>query len=431
MIDRKINLLCLLVLLSCTRSVEYGSEGTAISENAKFSEISELPVQQTLPTLMVNAAGDPISTTEEWKSHREYIKEMLVFYQYGAMPQVPNEIEVVQTAVVKSAKEIRENYSFIISRNGKQLAFRFGLVRPNTPGRFPVVIKNDRYRFDVQETENPAAREKYAKQNRGEIDQLVADEAVERGYIYCKFIREDIAADENGQKVGRIFDLYPEYDWGAITAWAWAYQIIIDWVEKQDWADTEKIVATGHSRGGKTALCAGIFDERIAVTVPNSSGLGGTGSLRFYDFTKGNIQTIDHQVNNFLHWWPDRWYTLKDHIDKVPFDTHFAKALIAPRALLNPHARQDFLANPYGTYLTYLAAQPVFDLLGVSENNAIHWRDGGHAQGEEDWMALFDYCDQYFYQKSTDRRFDQNPYPGAYQFELIDPHDVTKRSTDE
>ena len=39
--------------------------------------------------------------------------------------------------------------------------------------------------------------------------------------------------------------------------------------------DKDKIIATGHSRGGKTALLLGAFDERVALTVPNASGGGG------------------------------------------------------------------------------------------------------------------------------------------------------------
>lgn len=396
-----------------------------------FLEVKHLPVQRTIPPVMLSSSGDSITSIDQWRTHREYIKEMLEFYQYGQMPPVPQALNVTENSKTEEADRIISDYDFTISHNDQSLTFRVGLVRPKAEGTYPVIVKNDRYRFDVMETENIKSREKYAKQKRGEVDQFVADEAIRRGYVYCKFIREDVAADINGPKEGRIFDLYPEYNWGAITAWAWTHQIINNWLEKQPWADVKKLVATGHSRGGKTALCAGIFDERIAVTVPNSSGIGGTGSLRFYDFTKGNIQTIEHQSRQFKHWWPDRLYTLKGHIHKVPFDTHFAKALIAPRALLNPHARQDFWANPYGTYLTYLAAQPVFDLYGVPENNAIHWRDGGHAQGEEDWLALFEYCDRYFYEKPTSRKFDENPYPGVYQFEDIDAHDVTKRKENE
>ncbi len=396
----------------------------------QFKKIQELSIQPSLPELMINRSGEQINSVSLWEARKKYIKEMLIHYQYGVMPVKPDSLQVVETNTQADEDRIHSSYDVTITRNSKSITFRMGLIRPSKEGRFPVIIKNDRYRFDMAEIENNKSREKYTKQNRIATDYFVADEAIKRGYVYCKFNREDVALDIKSPKTGRIFDLYPENDWGAITAWAWTYQIVIDWLEKQSFTDTTKIIATGHSRGGKTALCAGIFDERIAITAPNSSGLGGTGSLRFYDFSRGeNVQTIAYQYQQFPHWWPDRWYTLKDHINKVPFDTHFAKALIAPRALFNTHARHDFWANPYGTQLTYLAAQPVFELYGVPENNGIHWRDGGHAQGEEDWLALFDYCDQIFYKKPSVRKFNENPYPDTYRYDVLDDHDITKIKT--
>ncbi len=412
------------IIFSCHH--RSSDEPTSVAGPKPFREVQDLPLQKSMPELMVTSRGDTIRSVQQWERHKDYIKRMLVFYQYGEMPPKPQNVEVQETERLTESDRVHSSYDFTIGRNGKTLTFRVGLIRPQQEKRYPVIIKNDRYRFDINEVENEESREKYTKQNRLATDYLVADEAVKRGYIYCKFVREDVARDVNGPKEGRIFDLYPEYEWGAITAWAWTYQVVIDWLEDQPFVDSNRIVATGHSRGGKTALGAGIFDERIAITVPNSSGLGGTGSLRFYDFDKGDIQTIDHQVKRFIHWWPQRWYTLKDHIEKVPFDTHFAKALIAPRALLNTHARHDFWANPYGTYLTYLRSLEPFELYGVPDHNAIHWRDGDHAQDKEDWWALFEYCDRIFYQRPTELKFDENPYPEIYQFDSLEKHDVIK-----
>ena len=86
----------------------------------------------------------------------------------------------------------------------------------------------------------------------------------------------------NKQEVSGIFPLYPEYDWGTIAAWAWTHSLVANVLDQLELIDMKKIVATGHSRGGKTALCAGVYDERIAITAPNSSGTGGTGSLRYF-----------------------------------------------------------------------------------------------------------------------------------------------------
>jgi len=97
----------------------------------------------------------------------------------------------------------------------------------------------------------------------------------------------------------------------------------------------------------------------------------------------------------------------------LPFDAHFAKALIAPRALVNCHARQDYWANPYGTELTHRAAEVVFEWLDAGDRIGLHWRNGKHAQNQEDWAALLDFADHLFFEKKTDRRFDNWNYPDA------------------
>ena len=65
---------------------------------------------------------------------------------------------------------------------------------------------------------------------------------------------------------------------------------------------------------------------------------------------------------------------------KMGFAPHIAKALIAPRAFVNCHARQDYWANPYGTELTHRAAATVFKWLNAENLIGLHWREGGHAQ---------------------------------------------------
>lgn len=47
---------------------------------------------------------------------------------------------------------------------------------------------------------------------------------------------------------------------------------VIDYLVTLPEIDHEKIIVTGHSRGGKTALLTGALDERVAITVPNASG---------------------------------------------------------------------------------------------------------------------------------------------------------------
>jgi hypothetical protein len=215
-----------------------------------------------------------------------------------------------------------------------------------------------------------------------------------------------------------VFTLYPEYDWGVIAAWAWAYPIIIDHLETKSYIDAGKIVATGHSRGGKTALCAGVYEERIAVTAPNSSGTGGTGSWRYFD-PEYRQQWLSYHIDSHRHWWHANMFYFSGNEERLPFDAHFQKALIAPRGLFNAHSSDDHWANPYGTYLTYLGAEIVYEWLGAKNNQGVHWRKGPHAQNMEDWHALFEFCDRYFYGNPADMEFTKGPNPGRYSYEHL------------
>jgi len=339
--------------------------------------------------------GERVTTKAEWEEQKEYIKAMLAHYQYGEMPPVPKNVKVVETLSeeVYQGTAVRKLYTFSFNRNGKTLDLHMGLIKPKGDGPFPVIIKNDRAINSIPDEVNR--------------------EALKRGYIMCQYMREDLGKNVKNLDEARssgVFPLYPEYDWGTIAAWAWGYQLIIDYFETVDFIDIEKIVVTGHSRGGKTAYCGGIYDERIAITAPNSSGLGGTASHRYFELGQDE-QTIGHASLANPHWWTPEFFTLAGHESKLPYDAHFGKSIIAPRAFFNAHALQDYWANPFGTHLTHEAAKKVYTWMGVEDNIKMHWRTGGHAQGIIDWIALLDFSDQYFFNKKVESNLNINPYP--------------------
>lgn len=386
-ISFSIVLLCVLINVTYTQS----------GENYDFKPVNELKRQKGLQDPFIKPDGERVSTKEEWAAQRQYIKSMLEHYQYGKMPPVPEDVTVKETLSedIWDGTAIRKLYTLTMERNGKSLDFHFGLIKPEGDGPFPVIIKNDR--------------------TINRIPDEINHEAIKRGYIMCQYVRTDLGSDMGGkleENRDGIFGLYPEYSWGTIAAWAWGYKLIIDYFEELDFVDMDKIVVTGHSRGGKTAFCGGIFDERIAITVPNSSGLGGTASHRYFQLGQDD-QTIGHHIFAFPHWWTSEYYKMAGFETQIPYDSHFGKAVIAPRAFLNPHALQDYWANPFGTYLTHKAAKKIYKWLGVENNIAMHWRTGGHAQGITDWLALLDFSDKYFYIKEVKSRFDIDTYPNV------------------
>jgi hypothetical protein len=370
----------------------------------EFPGVAKLPLQKGLPDPFLMPDGKRVSTPRDWQRQREYLKAMLANYMYGRMPPRPKEIEVKQVGSrrVSDGQGVEERYTLTIRRKGKSVTCGFLFTRPVLKKRYPTVIKNDRVSFD-DSTNNGGSPESFDP----------GTEAIKRGYLLCRFNRTDLATDTRG--AGRedgAYPLYPEYDWAALAVWAWGHGVILDALNRLKVTDMSKVVATGHSRGGKAALCAGIYDERIAITAPNSSGTGGTGSLRYFEDGQ-RPQTIGHHIGRNERWFHPRYFQFANHEDQLPFDAHSAKALIAPRALVNCHARQDYWANPYGTELTHRAAEIVFKWLDAGNRIALHWREGKHAQNEEDWAALLDFADQQFFGRKSNRKFNNWTYPKA------------------
>ena len=366
---------------------------TVVSQ--EFPDVRTLRIQHGLPDPFVKVDGSRVKTDKDWKQQIEYIKSMLTYYQYGSMPPTPVNAEAkeLSSKLVYDGKATQKIFKISVSKGVKSFDLNFGMMIPSGQGPFPVIIKNGREINDIPDEVNL--------------------EAIKRGYIMCQFVRTDLGADNADLQIAReggVFPLYPDYSWGTIAAWAWGYSLLIDYFEKLDFIDIERIVATGHSRGGKTAFCAGIYDERIAITAPNSSGLGGTASHRYFELGM-NEQTIGHASIRNPHWWTKNYFMLAGFETRIPFDTHFGKAIIAPRAFFNAHALQDYWANPFGTHITFEAASKVYSWLDCENNIKMHWRTGGHAQNTTDWMALLDFCDLYFYGKTVSSNFELQPYP--------------------
>ena len=381
----------ILFIMSAVSIFSYAQSGISYD----FKPVQELVLQHGLQDPFLKPDGNRVANREEWEKQSSYIKSMLANYQYGEMPPTPNDVVVEETLSedIYDESAVRKLYSLTLKRNGKSLVIHFGLIKPKGEGPFPIIIKNDRA-----------------------IDQIpdeISIEAIKRGYIMCQYVRTDLSLDNKNLELTKnsgVFPLYPEYDWGTIAAWAWGYKLLIDYFETLDFVDSNKIVVTGHSRGGKTAFCGGIYDARIAITAPNSSGLGGTASHRYFELGQDE-QTIGHASIANPHWWTKEYYKLAGYETRIPFDAHFGKAVIAPRAFFNAHALQDYWANPFGTFLTFEVAKKVYTWMGAENNIKMNWRTGGHEQGVIDWVALLDFSDQYFFNKTLTHKFDINPYP--------------------
>jgi hypothetical protein len=110
-----------------------------------------------------------------------------------------------------------EVFNIVLRRNGQTATFTFGIRCPNKPGRFPVVIKNDRFVFDLNEIQDTTIRRIDRRSGCGDAEYNIVGEAYAREYVLCKFNRDEVAVDNGSFRTSGVFTLYPEYDWGAIA----------------------------------------------------------------------------------------------------------------------------------------------------------------------------------------------------------------------
>lgn len=355
---------------------------------AELPGVDELPAIEDLPDPFLMNDGTRVATPVDWEKRRAEIMAMLLYYQYGHLPPPPSNL-TAKTISSADVLEGRAVESFILLTMGpdRSIPLNLRMVLPKGAGPFPVVVVN--------------------VNDFGAVP--ILQEMIERGYAIVEYRRTDLDPDARNT-VGPAEAAYPDYDWGTLAIWAWGGHRVVDYLLTLENFDPKRIAMTGHSRGGKTALLAGALDERIALVVPNGSGCGGAGCYRVKEGE--SLEQITN-LDRFFYWFTPRFRTFAERETHLPFDQHFLKALVAPRALLSTDGLEDHWANPPGTQQTYLAVQPVYDFLNASDKNGIHFREGKHAHNEEDWRALADFADWRFFGKKVERDFKTLPFPDA------------------
>jgi hypothetical protein len=358
----------------------------------KLKEIRELPD----PFLMNN--GRRVVNNNDWQERRREIMELIQQYEYGHFDP-PYPVKVSGTSpdsviVCGKSKIVRRTVTLLTGIRG-EISYTINLFIPGTgEGPFPVVITGDLCWGSLAK--------------RIGIENLVS--LVSRNYIIVEFDRTKFATDKNLRKDEPGW-ANNSYDYGAIVKWAAGFHRTVDYLLTLKLIDKAKITVTGWSRGGKAALLAGAFDERIALTAPNCSGTSGSGPLRFVA-TEG--ETLDNIADSrFPYWFCSNFrYFLGENRFKLPFDQHSLISLVAPRAYLCTNGLKDIWADPRGTTQAHLAAGEVFKALGASDRFGIFYANTGHDHNTDKWEALLDFADKVFFNKDSYYNFNNIPFTG-------------------
>ena len=340
---------------------------------------------QSHPDLFQFDDGRPVESAGDWAERREEMKELILFHQYGRVPPPPERVTAEITSRKRHESGLGDAYRITLTIHGPEsLPMRIALYKPDLEGKRPAILREEG--------------------TLGRTRQIPM--FLENGYIFIEFARHDLDPDKK-DVVGPAQAAYPDYDWATLAVWAWAGSRVVDYLETRDDIDLERLAITGHSRGGKMALLAGALDERFALVVPNGSGAGGAGSYRVLGPGAESLA-----MNDKPHWYHNRILDFAFAEDQLPFDQHFLKALVAPRALLCTESTDDLFANPVGTEWSSVAAKEAFDFLGVPEQTGLVYRRGKHDSNDEDWRTLLEFAQWRFFgiEPENPERFWRTPF---------------------
>lgn len=304
---------------------------------------------------MIGQGAHRVQTKEEWYACRQ--PEILTFlqeYQYGYYPDHAQE----KVEATRSGTSV----SISVTAGGKTGKFKATISLPSGASSTkpaPVVIN---------------------------IGGMQNQPYLSAGIAIAQFDYTSVAADSNS-KTGAFWDIYKGrdigksvnpwlslglhlkprqhhllekntnvhlHDTGVLTAWAWGFHRTLDALNLTvPEIDSSRVGVTGCSRLGKGALAAGLFDTRITVTMPMSSGVQGLGPYRYHAMS-GQDETLENSKSGAGWWSNSKLGTFVNHAENLPYDAHTIAAAIAPRALIIDQGTGDQFTNSKATYVRAL-----------------------------------------------------------------------------
>ena len=373
-------LFCLFLLISITQCNQPPEEFVPNYDESK------VPLYR-LPDPLTFENGKSVASSSDWYGKRR--TEMLELFEkevYGRIPEFDFSQVYILNESDSSALDgiaIRKQITIKIIINDQNLDINVLIYQPKSELPVPVFLG---YNFDGNQTvhadtsilitnswvENDSElgiNDHHANEKTRGIanSRWPVKMIIEHGFALATVYYGDIDPDyDDGFKNGIHGLIHPEGttpgvdEWGSIAAWAWGLSRVMDYLESDPAINAQKVTVIGHSRLGKTALWAGAIDERFAVVISNNSGCGGAAISR-----RQFGETVERINSSFPHWFCDNFNHYNKKEKKLPVDQHMLIALMAPRPVYVASATEDLWADPRGEFLAALAADTVYQFLGL------------------------------------------------------------------
>jgi hypothetical protein len=385
-------------------------------------EVKDLPIRPEMPDVMTMDDGTKVTTPAQWRARREEMKAILEHYELGHAPPPPGNVsgEDVQSRILLDGT-VKFRLVHLKFGPGEKLGFDVAIFTPAKGGPFPTIINPSFFMTPgVAVTNNPSTAASTNSSGRPRFNfnaPVTPEKAAEgfsnqlaRGYAIVTYRYTQCGEDNTNFLNSSFYPEYQGYDWGVLLGWAWGLSRVVDYLETQPFADKSKLIALGHSRLGKLVMVATAFDERISLGAPAGSSGAGTGAYRFCGPGRGGKEGIEDMTRKFPYYFVPRLAEFTGQMEKLPFDAHWFIALTAPRPWISVEGTDDQNCVPNAVRQSILAAQPVYEFLGVSADRVgVNYEPHRHALTAGDWAAALDFADQQLRGIDHQRRFDQFP----------------------
>lgn len=363
----------------------------------------------TLPPLLVDAAGRPVTRAGGWHRRRRELVELFDREMYGRVPAnapaIRWDFTAQETHTVGGMAVVTRHYlghPAVSGLDSPPLAIDLRIDLPeNVHGRVPVILELGLPEgFPGQGRPQPPGPEG-------------REQVLRRGWGFAVLVPSTVQPDDGaGLREGVIGFTFgrrprPSDGWGALRAWAWGASRAYDFLALDPHVDRRRIAIEGLSRTGKAALVAMAYDERFSLGFIGSSGAGGAKLLRRdYGERIGNLAAAGE-----YHWFAPAFlrYAGPQTEADLPVDAHSLIALVAPRPLFIGAGsfEEDGWVDPRGSWEAARAASEVYRLLGVpglvgdaypaidetrADGRIAFRQHGGGHTNLDNWPAFLDFA---------------------------------------
>ena len=350
-----------------------------------------------------------VNSSEARADLMEQFEDILYGPWPEGMPVKWGEARIVSEDIL-DGKGVLKEIPVTVGQGEGASTFMLVVALPKGDGPFPVVI-NETFSsncsvFPEYPVTSPNGGVCDGSQMDGVVGSLVTkmfgeyiayaplDRFMDAGIAYASFYGSDFVPDSREQGPAVMAALGgPIQPTSTLMAWAYGFTAAIDALQAETPIDPDGIAVMGHSRFGKSALIAGVWDRRIDAVIAHQSGFAGASLSR-----SKTGEGLARMAKTYPHWLSQDIQPWLGHLDELPVDQHELLALLAPTPVLLGNGRRDVWSDPNSSFRAALAASAMYEAAGqeglpaggmqqaFEPSASIAWwlRPGGHSIVSED-----------------------------------------------